>query len=280
MVCHGVTSTVLQENSLTRSIVKPVNLPPKRCVVEVLGPAGSGKTTFVRSLSESYSPVQDQLALLWTDKSRALGSILYELLPAYLWNYSTSRWFNVEELRRMSYVKAWHRLLTQPPPSAGTITTLDHGPIFMLGMVQEFGPQLVRTRDFARWSESAIAAWSDSLDVVLWLDAPNDILVQRIGLRDHPHIVKGKPFREACDFLERCRLSFGRILSEIKALGHLKVLHFDTSVFEPNDIVKEFLQAKDARLADARDDTNRTSHEAVDVSQKPDNVINSRPVQA
>lgn len=271
---------MLQEHSLTRRRLEPPSLSPGRYVVEVLGPAGAGKTTFVRSLGERYSLVQGQPALLWPDKVRALGSILYELLPEYLCTYSTSRWFNVEELRRMSYVKAWQRLLTQKSAAEGTVTILDHGPIFMLGMVQEFGPQLVKSQAFARWSESAIAAWSDTLDVVLWLDAPDATLVQRIGLRDQHHIVKSKPLREACNFLERCRLSFGRILSEIEALGHLKLLYFDTSVFEPNDIVKQFLQAMDARLAVARDDTTRTSQQSLEVTQEPDNVNNSRPVRA
>lgn len=269
-----------QEHMLNGPRFAPSSLIPGRCVVEVLGPAGAGKSTFVKALREFYSPVQDQPTLLWPDKVRALAGIIYELLPGYVCTRPAGRWFNVEELRRMSYVKAWHRLISQSTAPEGTITILDHGPIFMLGMVQEFGPVLVNSRDFARWSESAIAAWSDALGLVLWLDAPNATLVQRIGLRDHHHIVKGKPFLQACDFLERCRRSFGRILSEIEALGHLKILHFDTSVLEPDDIVKQFLQAIDAQLATARDDTNRTTQQALDFVQEPDNVTNSRPVQA
>ena len=193
---RGLAYPALQEHSLTRPQFALSNLPPRRFVVEVLGPAGAGKTTLVRSLSESYAHLQDQLTLLWPDKVWALGSILCELLPAYLCNYSTSRWFNVEELRRMSRIKAWHRLLTKPSATKGTITILDHGPIFMLGMVQAFGPQLVKGRYFARWSERAITAWSNTLDTVVWLDAPDTTLVQRINQRANRHVMKGRPFRE------------------------------------------------------------------------------------
>lgn len=279
MLSRGTASTMSQEHLSNFPRIVPLNLTSGRRAVEVLGPAGAGKTTFVKLLRECYSPVQDQPTLLWSDKIRALGSILYEFLPGYLYTRSSSRWFNFEELRRMSYVKGWHHLLTHSSALEGMITILDHGPIFMVGMVQEFGPQLVKGREFAHWSKSAIAAWSDTLDLVLWLDAPDDTLVQRIGLRDHHHIVKGKPYREACDFLERCRLSFGRILSEIEALGRVKVLRFDTSVLEPNDIVKQFLQAIDVRLAAARHGTNRTSQQSVELSENPDIVSNNRPAR-
>src|SRR5574337_1697262 len=99
---RGLTSTVLQEHSMTRPRLESSNLPSGRYVVEVLGPAGAGKTTFVRSLNESYTPVQDHLTTLWPDKVWALGSVLRDLLPRYICTYSTSRWFNVDELRRMS----------------------------------------------------------------------------------------------------------------------------------------------------------------------------------
>jgi len=242
MVCHELTPTVLQEHSLTRPQIQPVYPLPKRCVVEVLGPAGAGKTTLLKSLRESYVPVQDRLPLLWSDKVRALGSILCELLPGYLGYHSTSRWFNLEELRRMSYVKAWHRVLMQSSAAQGTITVLDHGPIFMLGMVQEFGPQLVKGRHFARWSEGAIAAWSNTLDMVLWLDAPDTTLIERINCRGNNHVIKGRPFREASIFLQRCRFSYEQILSEISVSGRPQVFRFDTSNISTDDIVNQLLQ--------------------------------------
>ncbi len=228
---------------MNRAPLESAQPPRPRCVVEVLGPAGAGKTTVIRALRERRVAFHEQPLVPWPDKLRVLGGIARELLLAYLREWPRSRWFNLEELRRMLYVKTWHRVLTQPLATDGTITILDHGPIFMLGMVQEFGPKFVRSQHFARWLDAAIEAWSAALDVVLWLDAPDSTLIRRIDLRERQHIVKGKPLREACVFLERCRLSFAQTLSQIAVRGRLTVLRFDTSKVSANDIVEQLLQA-------------------------------------
>jgi hypothetical protein len=238
----ALESVISPERSLRRAPFRPTHRPRAQCVVEVLGPAGAGKTTVIRALQERHVALRNQLLVPWSDKLLVLGSIAMELLPAHFRECPGSRWFNLEELRRMVYVKGWHRALALQRTAIGTITVLDHGPICMLGLVQEFGPEIVSSRRFARWSDAAIAAWSADLDVVVWLDAPDTTLVQRIELRANHHIVKGRPFREACVFLDRCRLSFEQILSELTVRGHLKVLRFDTSNVSTAEVVEQLLK--------------------------------------
>jgi RNase adaptor protein for sRNA GlmZ degradation len=244
----ALESPISQERPLSRT---PFSSPHDGAhwVIEVLGPAGAGKSTLVRVLRERGVAVLDQLPVPWPEKFRGLGYFAKEMLPAYLHVGWRSRWFNLEELRRMLYVKVWHRVLTKRKPAHGTITLLDHGPIFMLGMLKEFGPEIVRGQHFARWSEQAISAWSNALDLVLWLDAPDRTLLQRIEFRKRHHIIKGKSPREARDFLRRCRLSFEQILSEITRRGRLRVLRFDTSNVSPEDIVGQLLQVLTTRPA-------------------------------
>lgn len=213
-----------------------------KCIVEVLGPAGSGKTTVVRALRMRHLAAQDQLAVSWPEKLRFFSSITMQLLPSYLRECPGSRWLNREELRRMLYAKAWPNKLEQHAAS-GMITIVDHGPICMLGLVREFGPELVSSQCFARWSDAAITVLSAVLNIVLWLDAPDTTLVRRINLRENNHVLKGKPFREASVFLQRCRLSYEQILSALTVRGGLKVLRFDTSTVSTDDIIDQLLQA-------------------------------------
>lgn len=210
----------------------------------MLGPAGAGKTTVVQALIRRGVAVRSQLQLPWATKVRVLGGIARDVVPAYWREQPHKRFFNLEELRRMLYIEGWQSQLARPVPD-GAITILDHGPIFMLGIVREFGPDFARHECFIRWCDHAVKAWSVALDLVLWLDAPNAILLQRIERRQRDHVIKGKPYEEGCVYLDRCRLSFERLLSEMTACGGPNVLRVDAATVAPDDIAECFLQALD-----------------------------------
>lgn len=226
--------------SLSRVPPELTRRPRTRWVAEVLGPAGAGKTTVVRALKKQIA-IRDEFLASWPDKLRVLGSITRELMPAYMREWTGSRGFNLEEFRRLLRVMTLHRALKQASFTDGTIAIIDHGPICMLGMVQAFGPMFVSSRQFARWWDAAINLWSGTLDMVLWLDAPDTTLVQRINLRKDRHVLKGKSFQQASMFLQRCRLSYELILSEMKVRGGPVVLRFDTGNVSTDDIVNQLL---------------------------------------
>jgi len=209
----------------------PNNTPS---VVEILGPAGSGKTTLLHALTQRRQRI---VANVKVDRSHCLPFLIRNVTvrwPGFLRQYRHGRWFAWSETRSMVYLEAWHRHLRQHRPGRcdwnnGRVTVFDHGPLFRLAQLQAFGPSLTRCATYARWQEEMLRRWMSTLDVVLYLDAPNEVLSERIDARNTRHRIKGHSADEVHDFLGQYRMSFEEVLRRFAATEHSKVLRFNTA---------------------------------------------------
>lgn len=216
--------------------------PRVRLVVEVAGLAGAGKTTLALALRQCDEHFMVGVPLPRTGYLPFVVSIMRFFLPVFLRQYRDSRWFTREEIRSMIYLKAWYHLVSRQRSAEGTVAILDHGPIYRLAWLHEFGPEIVRSGRFAQWSAEVLDQWAASLDLVIWLDAPDAVLVERIAARDRWHVVKGKSEQETYQFLARYRASYDWVLSRLTANGGPKVLRFDTNQESLDQILKNVLQ--------------------------------------
>ena len=85
--------------------------------------------------------------------------------------------------------------------------------------------------------------WASTLNMVIWLDAPDPVLEQRINSRDQRHSVKGKTESEVVHFLARYRTSYEEILAKLKTDGGPRLLQFDTSCTSIEQVAEEILSA-------------------------------------
>lgn len=197
-------------------------------VVEIIGPAGAGKTTLLRALSRRHTKIQTDINLSKIGQVPFyLGNAL-SLLPTYAWQYRHSRWFNRRETRSMAYVKAGLYVLARRLSNNGTVSILDHGPIYRLAFLRALGPEITESRSYKRWWNSLFDQWIAILDMIIWLDAPNAILLERIRARDSWHTIKEKPDREAYEYLSHYRTFLEQSVAEAVADGRVTLLHFDT----------------------------------------------------
>ena len=213
-------------------------------VLEVAGPAGAGKTTLAQALCRRDQRFSIGVPLRRASYPPFAASTLRLFLPVYLRRYRHTRWFTREELRAMIYLQAWLQALSRWPPPQGAVAILDHGPIYRLAWLQEFGPEMVRSRRFEQWSAAMLAQWSARLGLVLWLDAPDAVLMERIEARQRWHAVKGKASREVEQFLGRYRASYDRVLDRLTASGGPAVLRFDTQRVSLDQIVSSVLESR------------------------------------
>ncbi len=163
------------------------------------------------------------------------------LAPVFLRRCRSSRWFTWDEIKAMVYLKGWPRVLRRQASNNGTLILLDHGPIFKLATLNAFGPERLKSQGFEQWWHSMFEQWAFTLDMVIWLNAPDQILVERINARHQRHAVKGKSEREAYEFLMRYQTSYEQTLAKLTAYGRPTLLQFDTSRTSIEQIVDEVL---------------------------------------
>ncbi len=143
----------------------------------------------------------------------------------------------------MVYLKGWPRVLRQQAMQSGAAILLDHGPVFKLATLNAFGPERLKSQGFEQWWRSMFEQWAFTLDVVIWLKAPDKILVERINARNQRHAVKGKPEEEAYKFLMRYQTSYEQVMANLTAYGKPTLLQYDTHLVSIERIIDEVLAA-------------------------------------
>ncbi len=214
-------------------------------IVELVGPAGAGKTTLSRVLRQ-----RDEKILIGPDielrKVRHIPVFVRNIpfsMPIFLHRCRPNRLFTWEEIKYIAYLKGWPHLLKQPAPGKSNVILLDHGPVFRLATLFEFGPENIKCEYFDPWWNDLYQQWALTLDMVVWLDTSDAILTDRINARNQRHAMKGKLSLEAHQFLARYRLSYTHILTKLKTYKDLTMLQFDTDKTSIEQITDEILAA-------------------------------------
>ncbi len=215
----------------------------KAHIVELVGPAGAGKTTLAHALRARNEKVllAADLELRRTDHMPIFFGNAPSLLPVLLRRCRDSRWFTWDEIKAMVYLKSWSRVLRQQTMYNDTVVILDHGPVFKLATLHAFGPARLKSPSLEKWWHSIFQQWAFTLDMIIWLDASDTNIVARINTRGQRHAMKGRSEQETSEFLALYRTSYEQILAKFVACGGPKPLRFDTTYASSQQIADELL---------------------------------------
>lgn len=207
-------------------------------IIELVGLAGAGKTTVAAALSShNNNTVIDADISIKTKTHFALfAATIPKIVPLLLHQKPQNRWFTWDEIKTIVYLTSWPHKLRQSKKN-GVIILLDHGPIFKLATLKEFGPSTVNNPIFERWWNHTIKLWANTLDLIIWLEAPQTTLIERINSRSQKHPVKNKSANEAAKYLMRYQSSYAKIMVQVANFGSLRQLHFDTNYTSVNEII-------------------------------------------
>jgi len=204
--------TVEQSNPARASSVGRPSL------VEVLGPAASGKTTLARWLGAHHPGIRAGMGIGKLGHLSSIGTI-GALVPLWVRHHRRDRWLDRREMRSIARLETWQRALDrgQAPPADAIV--FDHGPLYRLARLRAFGPSLTRSEPFRDWWQQAYRYWIEALDLVVWLEAPDDVLLDRVDRRGHWYLSAEPDVEARREFLASYRRAFERVLDPSDPAG-------------------------------------------------------------
>jgi hypothetical protein len=218
----------------------------KSRIVEIIGPAGAGKTTLCDVLIRSASGVRLSNFPDVRNVANVPFFISYgfQLIPSLIdIPQRYDRWLSRREFAWLTILNGWSSVLKRELKKNNDIILLDQGPVYLLTEASEFGPEYLQKKKSAQllWKD-LYSRWANILDVIVWLDAPDAELAERIRSRDKGHPVKERSMETTLEFLVCYRKAYERTISRLSA-NHpgLKVLRFDTSRATSQEIACQLL---------------------------------------
>jgi deoxyadenosine/deoxycytidine kinase len=214
-------------------------------IMEIIGLAGTGKSTLSNALYQQSNTflASERLGVKKAKHRFFFIKQSFFLIPTFFRPPRNNRWFTREEIKTMVYLNGWHRVLKRQGANNDDIIVVDQGAIFKLATLYGFGPEKLKDQSLNEWWDQLFEQWASTLDIVVWLDGPDDILIERIHSRDSWHLVKELSKEEARKYFSDYRLAFNYILSRLCSIEDIVVLRFDTSYQSPEDIMAQVLSS-------------------------------------
>jgi broad-specificity NMP kinase len=209
--------------------------------IEIVGVAGTGKSTLARTLVDR-DPGHRIVDSLHT-RARAhwayVAHSVPHVLPLIARSARARPGFDWEESKFIVYVTEWRRFLRSDCRDDSGLLIFDQGPIFALARLLWGRKPVTATREFERWVDEQVAGWSLELDGIVWLVAPEEVLFERINQREQDHEAKGRSIHEGLDVLLAHQCAYEVLFERLEALGRPPVFTFDTSLMSSTRIAEE-----------------------------------------
>ena len=209
---------------------------------EIIGPAGAGKSTLTGLLAGRDVRIRTGLSI-WGLPLPLLATGTLSSLTDLIALFGTRR-FSLEDLKLVIQINTLQHLLRRESEKGYGLLLLDEGEIFGLARLRAFRTGSVAS-DSSAWMSSLLNRVAPTLDAVIWLDAPDAVLAQRIRERDKPHRTKNLRESEISEHLGRYRVAFEQVMTELTRRSPLKVITFRTDRQPLEEIANQILAARD-----------------------------------
>jgi deoxyadenosine/deoxycytidine kinase len=210
-------------------------------IIEMVGICGAGKSTLHRYLYEQ----DKRYVKLPPPKKSVYLPFLFKMIfywaPLYFMRYRDSRFFGVEEIRSMAYLECWLPYLKSEAIKQNIIAILDPGSVYWLSNLRDFDAEITRGPQFQEWWEAMHQRWTNALDAIIWLDAPDEMLYNRVVQRDEWHEVQKQSQDVAISSFARYRDWYGKIIKAVASQRKIKIYTYRTDQISTEQIGEQVL---------------------------------------
>ena len=194
-------------------------------IIELAGVAGAGKSSLLKAMMQRNGKIRSFPVPPKTVYLPFLLKMYSTWLPLFLGKFRGSRWFTWQEIRNMAYLETWLSFI-RSKSRGEEYYVLDPGFVHWLASLDRFGPEITKHVQYRRWWKDKYEQWSQVADAIIWMDAPEELCLQRVLSRDEWHELKDVPREDALSELKGYRESYGKIVPEIESKYPNKVLYF------------------------------------------------------
>ncbi|NNE97698.1 MAG: AAA family ATPase [Pyrinomonadaceae bacterium] len=216
---------------------------------EIIGPSGAGKSTLSKLLNARDSSIAAGITI-WGLPRWILAKSSLISFPRFVQMFIKDGSINLENSKQVIRLHAFYNYFMKSVLRNNTIkggsTTdpdsaifLDEGVVFALSKIR--ADRQLYGRSMQRWEKNVLDRWSKMLGTIVWLDAPNAVLIDRVRTRAKNHRMKFKSDGEINEFLTRYRDSYIRTVGRLQERGNLRVLKFDTNERSLESIADELI---------------------------------------
>jgi broad-specificity NMP kinase len=205
-------------------------------VAEIIGPAGAGKTSLTSLLRQNKN-VRAGLSL-WGLSLASIARGVVSSGPILFAFCRERKYFGWDDVKLIIQHNALLHLVRLESSKGYQAVLLDEGTVFALAKLQAFGPGDEAPAESNSWMRSLFNKLAPTLDAVVWLDAPDAVLAQRIREREKPHRIKNGSDSDIQNHVKLYRNSFERVVSELSRRNGLKVYRFSTDQ-EPMEAIAQ-----------------------------------------
>jgi shikimate kinase len=211
-------------------------------VVELVGAWGAGKSSLVRSLSRRDGSVR-AAPPVWSLPTPLLAIGGLHVIATFVRLLRSGRAIPWKTGRQLIRLRALYHHLDLLRRKRGRIVVVEDGPALILSWLRDAAARPGEDADMAPWWRSVVKRWAKTVDIVVFLDAPDRVLARRVLARTQENPFKDKPEPELTEVLERSREAYVRVLADLPAHEGPRVLTFRTDRQSIAEITDDLLVA-------------------------------------
>lgn len=199
-------------------------------VVELVGLAGAGKSSVYQALQKKVTwIVEDYFVWDFSSIPFIIKNII-PLIPILIrllgkGNKPLTR----QDLACLVLLNGWPEILRKKVYNSTKVILIDQGSISLMAYLSMCGPQSLHNANFQGWWQKIYEKWIQVLDIVVWLDTSEEVLIRRIRDRQQDHHIKLKSVRESREWLMRYRSAYEVVVNRLELNNHrMRLLRIDS----------------------------------------------------